>query len=275
MQPMIVFDLRQGHIVAGIIDSLAGKLRWKAEMLQVLQREGGSPDPVTEADLCFFRPSPKEKRWIPILSDGLDQLPANYEKISDLFGQVDQEQMRTAIKTGLFPLLRPLMSDRKELGILFLVDTIKIADCMAEISDDISRKLKRPNRVIVAPDEVDLLAGYALLDMMQTFPAQESKIITCTVGEKLLNFQWNNDGFKLVPAKNPQPESKWDGIGDLERVGLVAFELVWSANLILPIQTRLEELTKENDILGSLLEKMDKVCGKLQGLSGRRPAQSV
>ena len=270
MQPIIVFDLRNHHVVAGIIDSLHGKLRWKPEMIQVLQREGGSPDPVLEADLCFFRP-PREKRWIPIFSEGLDQLSDDFEKISDLFGQTDIEQIQAAIRTGLLPLLRPLLSDRKELEILFLVDSFQIADYLSELS----QKLNRPNRVVVASNDADSLAGYALLDMDQTLQSQEGKIMTCAVGKKLHNYQWTPSGFEMVPVMKPNPESKWDEIGDLERVGLVAFEMVWSVAFVQPFRIRLEELTRENGMLSILLEKMDEICVELRGLSARRPVPSA
>src|SRR5689334_17453939 len=106
MQAYLVFDLRNHHFVAGVLDSVSGKLLWTPEMIQIWQREG-IYDSVEEADLCFFRPR-REKGWIPISSSALSQLGDDSETIVNLFEEQD-DRLKTVIRPALGALLRPFL----------------------------------------------------------------------------------------------------------------------------------------------------------------------
>ena len=270
MQPIIVFDLRDHHIVAGILDIVDGQFRWKPEPVLVRHREEGSPDPVFVADLCFFRPL-HGQQWIPILSDGIGKLPGNYDRIMDLFGKVDREDLQSAVKTGLYPLFQPLLNARKDLEILLLVDSYEIQECLTEIF----QKLPRFNRIVVPKEAAGSLTGFALLGIDKTLESQEGQILVCSVGDDVFGFRWNNTEFEKVQVDKNISGAKWNSLPDLERAGILAFELVWGESLVEPIKIRLEALTRENNLLISLLERMEQICGKLNNFTGRSSASSA
>jgi hypothetical protein len=256
MQAYLVFDLRNHHFVAGVLDSISGKLRWTSEMILIWQREG-IYDSVEEADLCFFRP-PREKRWIPISSSALSQLDDS-ETIVNLFEEQD-DRLKTVIKPALGALLRPFLKDRKELEILFLVDSVRVSEHITEIA----QKLDRPYRIIIANDDVDLLAGFALLDTeKQQFP-KNNKVLTCNTDEGLFSYRWNEEQFESVSADGLRPDSKWHKLRDLQRAGLIAFELLWSNHLIPEHQAELEKIKEENRSIASLLEKLTQISTRLR-----------
>jgi hypothetical protein len=260
MKAYLVFDLRHGRFAAGVLDMISGKLRWTSEMIQVWQREGVL-DPVDEADLCFFRP-PREKDWLPISTTAISQLPDHYEKLTNLFEEPD-ERLGSFIKPALKPLLRPFLNDHKELEILFLVDSSRVAKHITGIA----QILNRSHHIIVAPEDIDLLAGFAILDVEKKQLPKNGKIFTCTIDEELYSYRWNDGCFESVSSDGLSPESKWPTVSVLQRVGLIAFELIWSEYLIPASQAQLERIKEENDTLSSLLAKLNEFCTRLQGRS--------
>ena len=88
------------------------------------------------------------------------------------------------------------------------------------------------------------------------------------------SFRWNDSFFEVVSSKGLYSESTWDRFSDLERVGLVAFELIWSENLVPVSKEQLEKIRSENDFLTNLLSRMDQIDVELQGLSGRMIKQA-
>ena len=156
MKPCLVFDLRNHHFVAGVVDIKAGQLSWKPERVQIWQREGAQ-DVVDQADLCFFR-RPHEKTWKPTSATALSQLSNEYEIIADLF-----DQPQDFITPCLGSLLSPILKLYEKLEILFLVD----ADQSGKLLTRIIQRINRSCRIIVAPDDINMLSGFALLSVAE------------------------------------------------------------------------------------------------------------
>ena len=268
MHAYLVFDLRNHHFVAGVLYIDSGKFRWTSEKIQTWQREG-IYDSVEEADLCFFRPS-RQKSWIPISASALSQLGSDSEIIANLLEEPD-DRLKAVLRPALGTWMRPLLHDRKDLEVLFLVDSTRASEHIAEIA----HKLDRSCRIIVATDDVELLAGFALLDMEKQQLPKKGKILTCTAGEGLYSYRWNGDRFEMVLSDGLRPESNWRRFNDLQRVGLIAFELVWSNHLLPARQAQLEEIKEENSSLSSLLEKLNQTYTRLKEFSKSRPVQQA
>jgi hypothetical protein len=265
MQPYLVFDLRNHRFAAGVVDNVDGILRWKTEMVSIWQREG-IYDSVEVADLCFFRP-PREKGWRPISSTALSQLPDDYEKVANLFEEPD-DRLRVIIKPALRPLLSPLMKLYEKLDILFLTDTVKANDHLAEITSIINR----PYRIIVTPEDNNKHAGFALLDMEKGELPRSKKTFICTIEENLFSYHWNDGYFEPVASAglHSKSESEWARFSDMERVGLIAFELIWSEKLLPKLKKDLEKIIGENDLLSKLLARMNQINLELQGFLGSK-----
>ncbi len=262
MPPYFVFDLRNQHFVAGVVDSFAGKLRWKSEKVQTWLREENY-DSVDEADLCFFR-HPRDKSWKPTASSAISNMPDEYEKIISLFEEPDA-RLQAIIVPALRSLYKPLLRQHEELEILFLTDTVRVKEYLAELP----HKINRPCRIIVTPKNANLLAGFALLNIEKNQLPRKGKILTCVIEGSLSSYRWNDSGFEAVTPEGTllKPESEWARFSDLERVGLIAFDLIWSDRLVSIIKKDLEKLISDNVSLNRLFERMNNIFAELQGLT--------
>jgi hypothetical protein len=260
MQPYFVFDLRGNQFAAGVLENFAGKLQWKHEMVQVWQREN-IYDSVNETGLCFFR-RPPEKSWKPISITALSQLPDTHEKIANLFDEPDS-QLRSILGPALGSLLKPFINKHEGLEMLFLVDSIQIKELLGEVV----QKLKRPYQILVKPDAPNTFAGFALLNVEQDKELNHGRIVSCQVQGKLHGYRWTGADFGEIPSTNMLPESQWESRDDLERVGMVAFEMIWSNNFISEKTAQLEKVKKENESLHLFLAQVENICSKLQELS--------
>jgi len=127
-----------------------------------------------------------------------------------------------------------------------------------------------PYQIITTPGDIDTLSGFALLDTEQKHPPRKGTIFTCTVEEKLYSYRWNDNCFEAVSSTGLRSGSGWERFSDLERVGLIAFELIWSENHISESKAQLEKLKGENEKLTSLLEKIEQICAELQKFAGSK-----
>ena len=257
MKSCFVIDLQDRHFVAGVMDIVGGNLHWKAEKVQIWQREE-TQDPVDVADLCFFR-RPHEKGWKPTSISALTQLDDKYEKIPDLFEE-PMERLQEIVIPALGSLFRQIISQHVELEMIIVVDTISAKECLA----DLTKKIDRSYRIIVAPEDTGTFVGFALLDVNNTRLPENGKTLNCTVGENIYSFRWVNDGFESVPPNKLHSESSWIRMSDLERVGLVAFDLIWSKKLVPASREQLERITRDNAVLIDLLSRMKQICAVLQ-----------
>ena len=265
MQPYFVFDLRNHHFVAGVVDSFAGKLRWKSEKVQTWLRQENY-DSVDEADLCFFRHS-RDKGWKPTSPTALSNLSDEYEKIANLFEETD-ERLKTIIIPALRSLYKPLLRQHEELEILFLTDTIRVKEYLNELPHQINR----PCQIIVTPENTNMLAGFALLNVGKNQLPQKGEVLTCTVEGSSFSYRWNEGCFEAAVPEGvtSKSESEWARFSDMERVGLVAFELIWSEKLVSIIKEDLGKIISENDMLSRLFARMNQIYSELHGLSGSR-----
>jgi hypothetical protein len=265
MEPYFVFDLRNNHFVAGVVDSFDGKLRWKSEKVQTWLRQENY-DSVDEADLCFFRHS-RDKGWKPTSPTALSNLSDEYEKITNLFEEPD-ERLKTIIIPALRSLYKPLLRQHEELEILFLIDTIRVKEYLTELPHQINR----PCQIIVTPENTNMLAGFSLLNVKKHQLPQKGKILACTIEGISFSYRWNEVHFEAVmpdgvPSKH---ESEWAKFSDMERVGSISFELIWSEKLVSIIKEDLGKLITKNNMLSRLFVKMDQIYSELQELSSSR-----